>query len=68
MIELDSGDEMHTIRSAGRVFRVSERTIRRWIAAAGVPVIQGYVSYLALAEAEHAAAEREKSARFAACP
>lgn len=67
-IRLASGDELHTIPEAARVFGVAERTIRRWVKAAGILVVQGHVSYLALAEAERDAGVRAKSSRFAACP
>lgn len=55
MIPLDNGDEMHTIPSAARAFGVTERTIRRWIDRGEIPVLHGYVSYLALAASEHEA-------------
>jgi hypothetical protein len=68
LIRLASGDELHTIPEAALAFAVTERTIRRWIKAADIRVIQGHVSYLALAGAERDAQQREKSARFAGCP
>lgn len=67
-IRLDNGDELHTVPEAAAAFGVAERTIRRWIKAAGLRLVQGYVSYIALAEAERDAKAREKSTRFAACP
>jgi len=68
LIELDNGDEMHTIAEAARAYSVSERTIRRWVKAAGIEVLHGHVSYLALAAAERDAEDREETARFQACP
>lgn len=68
LIPLANGDELHTIPEAAASFGVGERTIRRWIKAARLRVIQGYVSYLGLAEAERDARVREKNARFAPCP
>lgn len=68
LISLGNGDELHTIPEAARAFDVSDRTVRRWIKAAGIRVVRGHVSYLALAEAERDAKMRSKTARFAACP
>jgi hypothetical protein len=68
LIQLDNGDEMHTVPEAASAFRVSERNIRRWINAAGIEVLHGHVSYLALARAERAAEVRNEAARFQACP
>ena len=68
LIRLANGDELHTIPEAASEFGVAERTIRRWIKAAGIRLIRGHVSYLALAQAQFDAAQRERSARFAGCP
>lgn len=68
LIRLGNGDEMHTVPEAASEFGVAERTIRRWIKAANIRLIQGHVSYLALAQAQFEAAQRERSARFAGCP
>lgn len=68
LIKLANGDELHSISEAAAAFGVAERTIRRWIKAAGIRMVQGRVSYLALAEAERDAGLRTRATRFAACP
>lgn len=68
LIRLANGDELHTIPEAADAFAVDERTIRRWISAAGLQVVRGRVSYLGLAKAERDAKRRTQATRFAACP